>query len=96
MKLDKGRPKPEIEEPIEETLESRLARLYEMKLEYRRNQKAFKDANKHLLESIKSQENIVIDEVMKLARTVKIDGIKAEYKPQVVIKMKKDKKDGDL
>lgn len=77
-------------ENLLETLDDRLTKLYEMKVEYRRNQKAFKDANKDLLASIKSLENIIIDEVKKLGRTVKADGIKAEFKPQVVIKIKRE------
>lgn len=74
-----------------ETLEDRLTRLYEMKSEYKAKQKAFKNANKHLLESIKSLENIITDEVISLKRTVKVEGIRAEYKPQVIIKLRKEK-----
>lgn len=79
-----------VPEMPEETLEDRMAKLYEMKTEYRAKQKAFKDANKHLLESIRSLENIITAEVIKLKRTVKVDGIRAEYKPVVVIKIKKE------
>ena len=72
-------------------LQEMLNDLYEMKIEYRAKQKAFKDANKHLLESIKSLENIITDEVIKRGETVKADGIKAEYKPTVIIKIKRER-----
>ena len=77
----------------EETLEDRLRELLEKKREYRAKQKAFKDKNKDLLESIKSLENIVIAEVTEMKRTVVVDDIKAEYKPQVIIKLKREKND---
>ena len=73
------------------TLEDFLAELLEKKTEYRRNQKSFKEQNKHLLESIKSLENIVTDEVIKRGKTVRVEGIKAEFKPTVVIKIRKGK-----
>ena len=79
-----------LEETPEETIEDRLAKLYEMKSEYKSKQKEFKEKNKHLLESIKSLENIITDEVIRMKRTVKVDGIRAEYKPQVFFKMKKE------
>lgn len=71
-------------------LEEMMTQLYEMKVEYRAKQKAFKDTNKHLLESIKCLENLVTDEVIKRGKTVKVAGIKAEYKPAVIIKIKRD------
>lgn len=83
-------PNKSLEEDAQENLETRMMHLCEMKQEYRRKQKAFKDENKHLLESIKSLENIVMNEVMSLKRTVVFGDIKAEYKPQVVIKLKKE------
>ena len=83
-------PNKHLEEDAQENLKTRMMHLCEMKQEYRRKQKAFKDENKHLLESIKSLENIVMDEVMSLKRTVVYGDIKAEYKPQVVIRLKKE------
>ena len=77
----------------EETLETRMVQLAEMKAEYQRDRKAFKDQHKHLLESIKSLENIVTDEVLKLGKTVTYGNIKAEYIPQVQIRLKKEKND---
>ena len=77
----------------EETLETRLAELCEKKMEYRKHQKEFKDRNKDLLESIKSLENIVIAEVMEMQKTVIVGNIKAEFKPNVVIKLRKEKTD---
>jgi len=82
----------EIEKEM--TLEECLDELYEKKCEYRRKQKAFKDANKHLLESIKSLESIVTDGVIKRGMTIRGNGIRAEYKPTVVIKIKKDQNNG--
>ena len=79
-----------LEEIPEETLEDRLAKLCEMKQEYKAEKKAFKEKTKHLLESIKSMENIITGEVLQKRQTVQIAGIKAEYIPTVVIRLKKD------
>ena len=79
-----------VPEVPEETLEDRLAKLCEMKQEYKAKKKAFKEQTKHLLESIKSLENIITGEVLERGKTVMVAGIKAEYVPTVVIRLKKE------
>ena len=84
-------PKP-INPPVEkpETLEDRMNHLAEMKQEYATNRKVFKEKNKHLVDSIKSLENIISDEVLKLGKTVTVGNIRVEYVPTIKIKMKKE------
>jgi len=97
MNFDKGRPKPipwNAEIP-EDSLESRLTTLAEMKTELRDRTKAYKDQTKHLRESIKAMENIVTDEVLKLGKTVTVGNIRVEYIPTVKIKLKKEQNDGE-
>lgn len=96
MILDKGRTtRPaEIPDPMD-SLEGMLQRLAEMKSEQRAKKKQYMDDTKNLRESIKSLEAIITEEVKKLHRTVVVGNIRAEYKPQVVIKMKKEKNDGE-
>ena len=72
-----------------ETLETRMAKLAELKAEYQRDRKEFKEKHKHLLETIKCYENVISDEVLKMGKTVVVGNIKAEYVPQVVIRLKK-------
>lgn len=79
-----------LEEMPEETLEDRLARLCEMKQEYRDKKKAFRKSTSDLLESIKSLENIIKGEVIQKGRSVQVEGIKAELVTQVVFRLKKD------
>ena len=79
-----------LEEMPEETLEDRLARLCEMKQEYRDKNKVFRKSTNDLLESIKSLENIITGEVLQKGRSVQIKGIKAELVTQVVFRLKKD------
>lgn len=74
----------------EETVETRLEQLLEMKLEYKAAKEAFDNKYKSLKESMKSLENIITDEVLKTKKTVVVGNIKAEYVPSVVIKVKKE------
>lgn len=80
----------------DDTLESRLELLAEMKTEYRAKKKAFERENKNLLESIKSLENIIVNEVIKTGHSVTVGYIKAEFVPQVKIRLKKVNDDGTL
>lgn len=75
----------------EETLEDKLKQLLEMENEYRVYKKAFKKKHENLVESIKSLKNIITAEVIQNKETVIIDGMKAEYIPNVVFRMKKEK-----
>lgn len=84
-----------MDESIPQTLEQRMELLLEMKTEYRAERKAFKDKTKHLLDSIKSLENVITAEVLERGMTVQVEGIKAEYIPTVKIRMKKEQNDGE-
>lgn len=88
MELDKGRAKP-TDVTIEETLETRLAHLAEIKTELKKLNDEHNENTKNLREIKKSLENIIIDEVKKRKQTVTVGDIRAEYVPQVIIKMKK-------
>ena len=90
MEFDKGRARPEISEENPDTVEAKLMKLAEMKLELKQHRTEYQKKTKHLRESIKSLENIVMDEVMKRKETITVGNIRAEYVPQVVIKMKKE------
>ena len=85
--MPKGYPN-EVEVPVE-SLESRLEHLCLLKTEYRANKKEFESKNKHLLESIKSLENIITAEVLELGKTVTVGNIKAEFVPTVKIRLGK-------
>ena len=73
----------------DETLEDRMEKLAELKAEYRANKKEFERKNEHLLESIKSLENIITSEVLELGKTVTVGNLRAEFIPTVKIRMKK-------
>lgn len=95
MEFDKGRAKPEeVPDPMD-SLEGKLMVLAEMKLEMREKKQEFQQSTKHLRESIKSLTNVVAEEVKQRRQTVTVGNIRAEYVPQVVIKMKKEKNDGE-
>ena len=89
MEFDKGRGRTEKEE-IPDTVESRMMKLAEMKLELRGYKTEYQKKTKHLRESIKSLENIIVDEVMKRKETVVVGNIRAEYIPAVRFQMIKD------
>lgn len=88
MNFSPKNPNPGIEKP--ETLETRMAKLAEMKAEYQHDLREFKEKHKHLKESIKCYENVISDEVMKMGKSVTVGNIKAEFVPQVVFKLKKE------
>jgi phage host-nuclease inhibitor protein Gam len=83
-------PNKQLAEDAQETLETRMNHLCEMMQEYKANKEAFATKNENLVKSIESLENIVKDEVMKLGKTVVVGNIKAEYKPTVTIKIRKE------
>ena len=83
----KGRPL--VEKVPDESLETRMRELAELKAEYRWNKKEFENKNKHLLECIKSLENIITAEVLELGKTVTVGNLKAEFIPTVKIRLKK-------
>lgn len=73
----------------DETLEDRMEKLAELKAEYRSNKKEFERKNEHLLETIKSLENIITAEVLELGKTVTVGNLRAEFIPTVRIRLKK-------
>ena len=66
-----------------------MTKLAELKTEYRANKKDFERKNKNLLDSIKSLENVITDEVLKTKQTIVVGNIKAEYVPAVKIRLRK-------
>jgi hypothetical protein len=94
MNFEGGRAKPtEVED--KDSLESMLMQLAELKLEVKAEKQKFMDRTKNQREMIKSLENIISEEVKKMHRTVSVGNIRAEYKPMVVIKMKRGSNDGE-
>ena len=95
MNFEKGR-NPNSNEPEDnDSLESMMMRLAELKLQVKEEKQKYLDKTKHSRETVKSLENIITEEVKKLHKTVSVGNIRAEYKPQVVIKMKREKNDGE-
>ena len=95
MEFDKGRGKPIVwnAEFPDDSLEAKMQKLGELKAEKRDEYKAYEKKVEHISASIKSLEAIIKAEVMELKQTVSYGNIRAEYIPQVVIKMKKEKKE---
>ena len=90
MILDKGRAKPEAEVEIEDSLEKKLMRLAEMRIEMKSKRNEFKKNTQHLRESIKSLENIITAEVLEKGKTIVAGNIRAEYVPMVRFQMAKE------
>jgi len=83
--------KTKVDEVKEETLEDYMSHLVEVTKELKRKYKAYKNDTKELRATKESLENIIKNEVLKRGKTVAAEGIKAEYVPTVVIRLKKDK-----
>ena len=92
MKFEGGRAKPE-NLPVEETIETRLLYLAEVKAEIKKRYAEYERETKELREIKKSLENIIVEEVKRMKQTVSVGNIRAEYIPQVQIRMKKEKND---
>lgn len=92
MKFEGGRAKPE-NLPVEETIETRLLHLAEVKAEIKKRYAEYERETKELREIKKSLENIIVEEVKRMKQTVSVGNIRAEYIPQVQIRMKKEKND---
>lgn len=75
-----------------ETLDDYMIFLSEVKAELKKMEDAHREETKNLRETKKSLEAIIIEEVKKRKQTVTVGNLRAEYIPQVVIKMKKEKK----
>lgn len=68
-----------------------LNQLYAMKRELKQRRKAYNESVKGLVNSIHNLETEVTKEVLEAGQTITIPGFRAEYKPTVVFKMKKEK-----
>lgn len=75
-----------------ETLDDYMIFLSEVKAELQKLDDAHREETKNLRETKKSLEAIIIEEVKKRKQTVTVGNLRAEYIPQVIIKMKKEKK----
>lgn len=92
MNLDKGRGKPvswNTEYP-DDSLEAKMEMLGEIEAELSRKYKEYKNSVKELKATRESLRNVIIHEVMERKETVTVGSIRAEYKPTVVIKKKKE------
>lgn len=67
-----------------------LNQLYAMKRELKAKRKAYNESVRGLVNGIHSLESEVVKQVLESGKTVTVGGIRAEYKPTVVIKMKKE------
>ena len=67
--------------------------LYSKRLELKRKRKAHRADEKPLKDEISMLEASIEKQVLESGKTIQYGGIKAEYKPTVVFKMKKEKQD---
>ena len=78
-----------------DTLEDQMTRYAEIKAEIKEEYDAYEKRVKDLKEMKKSLESIIIEEVKKRKETVTVKNIRAEYIPNVIIKIKKEKQNGN-
>ncbi len=79
------------EEPeIEDSLEAKLIRLAEINTELKMKKKEYLNSIKHLRDMKKSYETVITGEVLKMAKSISVGNIRAEYVPQVRFQMKKE------
>lgn len=67
-----------------------LELLYQLKTELKGKRKAYRESVKGLKHSIEDLEQKVTEQILKTGKTVTVGGIKAEYVPTVVFRMKKE------
>ena len=75
-------------------LQEMMENLYAMKTEYRQKRKAFDASVKTLKDNIKAYENLITQEVIRNKETITVGNIRAEYKPTVIIKIRKEAENG--
>ena len=68
-----------------------MTRYGEIKAEIKEKYDAYEKSVKDLKEMKKSLESIIIEEVKQRKQTVTVGNIRAEYIPNVIIKIKKEK-----
>ena len=67
-----------------------MALLYSKKRELKEKLKAYKESVKPLKNEISVLEASITKQVLETGKTVQVGGIRAEYEPTVVIRMKKE------
>jgi hypothetical protein len=72
-----------------------LALLYNLKQELRSKRRAYNNSVKGLKNSIQALETAITEQVLAAGETVSIGTIRAEYKPTVVIKIKRNNEETD-
>lgn len=72
-----------------------LTLLYNLKQELRSKRRAYNNSVKGLKNSIQALETAITEQVLAAGETVSIGTIRAEYKPTVVIKIKRNNEDTD-
>ena len=72
-----------------------LALLYSLKQELRTKRRAYNNSVKGLKNSIQALETAITEQVLAAGETVSIGTIRAEYKPTVVIKIKRNNEESD-
>lgn len=72
------------------TIEESMTLLYEMKQDLKARRKAYNNSVKNLKDSIRSLEAVITADVIESKQTITVGNLRAEYKPAVVFKMKKE------
>lgn len=75
---------------MENSIVDDLNLLYALKRELKTKRRAYNESVKGLVNSIHNLETRITNQVLAAKETVATAGIKAEYKPTVVIKMRRD------
>ena len=72
-------------------LQEKMAELCMAKVEKRKADAEYRERMKPLSDKIKALEDEITKDVLMAGHTITGDGIKAEFKPRVVFKLKKSK-----
>ena len=75
---------------MENNIECDLSLLFDLKSELKKRRKVYNDSVKGLKASIYSLEQKITEQVLSEGHTVQVGMIRAEYKPTVVIKIKRE------
>jgi len=75
---------------METNVITNLEMLCEKKRELKKRRKAYNESVKGLVNEIHDLEAEVMKAVLETGKTITLDGIRAEYKPTVVIKLKRE------
>lgn len=80
---------------MENNVITNLQTLCEKKRELKKRRKAYNESVKGLVNEIHDLEAEVMKAVLETGKTITLDGIRAEYKPTVVIKLKREDEKND-